>query len=359
MVDLERIFGFRRRRGEQALRDAAHAAVLVSRALQHVVDRRGIGGGSVRPFLAVLPFLFERHREKRAVAPQRTHYGKSRLVFAELGRAAGGDFGIAGVDGFVLKKPGEVAVPLVVARARHDVDRAAGRAAELGAEDGARHAELAHHLDAHRHAVAAGGLVAVVDAVDGEAVVAPAHAAKSKAAVGHGATQAGERALRVGPVRSRDAGRHQHEVQEVAVRGRAFLDALGAQRGARGSGAGFHRSGLRLDLDRFGHRGGLQFNALQRSAAQRNGDTADDGRGKAFLLHADAILAAGQTLEQEAAVGAGNRGTLPTRFLLGERDRGAGHRGPGFVHDDALQRATHTRGLRPGGRAEQDQKRAK
>ncbi len=79
------------------------------------------------------------------------------------------------------------------------VDRSTGGAAGFGSYDSAGDTELLHHLKTDADAVAAGGLVAIVHAIDHEAVVSRAHAGEGKAAIHLDAAHGRGRTLRIRP----------------------------------------------------------------------------------------------------------------------------------------------------------------
>ena len=115
------------------------------------------------------------------------------------------------------------------------------------------HAEFLHHLDAQCDAIAAGRLIAVIHAIDGDAVVAPAHAGKDETAIVGDVARAGGGPAGIGAGRSCHGGRGENEVEIVPILRGGFLHTLAAERNTGAAGGGLQGIGCFVDVQLLGH----------------------------------------------------------------------------------------------------------
>ena len=131
------------------------------------------------------------------VAAQRTIERGLGLVLATVGTGAGLGLGVAGLDEGIGGEEVNVAVKFVGAGEGDHVEVAACGAAEFRCDVGGGDAKLGDGLLPDGDAAGSGGFVAVVQAIDGEAVVAGAHAGEGEAAIRRSGAHAGLGAERV------------------------------------------------------------------------------------------------------------------------------------------------------------------
>ena len=309
----------------------------------------------VGPFLRGFVLMLHGAGEERAVPPERAVGGDSGLIAAEA-RAHGGDLGAAGVEQLVLREHREVAMQGVDARARDHVEEAAGRAAEFGSHGDARHAKLLHHLEADGDAIAAGGFVAIVEAVNLNGVVARAHAAEGEARVAQRRARAGHGALRTRAGRGRHAGRGEDEVEVVAASRGRFLDALVAERDAGGGRGEVDGFGLLLHLDALVDARGLELEVLRDDMAGGERERLHANGHEAGRVGVQRVGSGREAAEEELPVRRGEGGALDAGVLMADGDFAGGHGGAGGVANEALDDAGDAGGLgvEEGGGGEED-----
>ena len=233
------------------------------------------GGGDVRPLFGGFVFVLDGPGDESAVSAEGAVGGDSGLLAAEAGSGGRGDFRALGVGDFVLGKKGNVAVPEVGSRTGNEVKKAAGGSAGFRADGDAGEPELLDHFEADGDSIAAGGFVAVIEAVDLNTVVAGADAAEGEAAITEGGAGAGHGSLGAGTGGGGGAGGGEDEVEVVAAAGGSFFNALVAERGGGGGGGDVDRVGFFSDLELAGDTGWKQVEAHGNDLADRDGKGLD------------------------------------------------------------------------------------
>jgi hypothetical protein len=129
-------------------------------------------------------FLLERDVEKHAVLDDRTAEGRARTIPVEVGRSVLRFERIARIQSAVLQEKEGIAVDLVRAYTRDDIDGAAGCAARFSRQTGVDHLEFLNGFERELSATGAYEFIIVVETVDGHIVAAPSKTTECEAAVG-------------------------------------------------------------------------------------------------------------------------------------------------------------------------------
>ena len=323
--------------GEVALRHGRNSGAREGRE-----GERGIDGGAETAagnfgvLLAGFVFALDGGGEKRTVATQRAVESGLGLVLAAIGFGGRSRLRIAGFEEGVGGEQVDVAMEAIGAGERDYVEIAAGPAAEFGGHVGGRDAELHHRLLTHGDAAGTGGFVAIIQAVDGQAVVARAHAGEGEAAVGRRAADAGLGAERIRAGGGRDSGGEQDHAQVAAILRRSFFQGLAADAGARGRRGGIDGVGLFADVD--GAAGAREFELQVRlqGLVQREVDFVDFGALESGLFTADSVRADGEGGDAVTAVGTGAGGANRAGGIERGGDAGIGNDGARGIDDQAL-----------------------
>src|ERR1035437_7162561 len=123
------------------------------------------------------------------------------------------------------------------------VEVAAGAAAEFGSHVGGAYAELGHSLLAYGDAAGARSFVAVIQTVNGDAVVPGAHSGEGEAAIRRCAAHAGLGAERAGAGIGGNPRCAQYHAQVAAVLGGSLFEGFAADSGAGGGRGGIEPFG--------------------------------------------------------------------------------------------------------------------
>lgn len=317
-----------------------------SKAAEDGVDAAGIVFIDIRPFLGGFAFSLHRGRQERPVPPKGPVPGDPRLPAHKAWPQAWRHLRPASVEHRILGEERHVAVHRVRAGARDDVDEPAGRAPEFCAGDCAGHAELLHHLKTDGDAVAARGLVAVVQAIHLDTVVPPAQSLERKAAVGGRLADDRHRPLYAALRRAGKPGGERDKVQVVARAGRSFLNPFSAQRHAgRGRGR-LHRLLLLVDFHLCGRPAEGQHEILLNRRAHADLHAGQLGGVEARPLRRQPVDAHGEPGNAVTAFLIGLGAARIARLHMLHNNGHARHRRAARVAHHAVDRPVHSRRLR-------------
>ena len=294
------------------------------------------GAGDFGELLPGFALRLDGAGEEGAVAAQRTVESGFGLVLPAVRMDVGFGLGIAGFDEGIGGEEVDVAVESIGAGEGDHVEIAAGAAAEFGSDVGGGDAELGHGLLADGDAAGAGSFVAVVQAVDGEAVVPSAHSGEGEAAIRRCAAHAGLGAQRVGTGSGGNAGREQDDAQVAAVLRGSLFEGFAADSGAGGGRGGIESFGLLAHVDGAAGTGELELKGLLQGLVESEVDLRDFGALKAGLFAADGVGTDGQGGNAVTAVGAGAGCADGAGGVERGGDGGIGDGGTRGIEDEAL-----------------------
>ena len=333
MIQLACGFGFRSRDGEKIGGDLACRQARESARREERIDRGCDGGIDVRPVLASIVLLLDRHIVKRSILDDRAAQRKPGAIAAEgwfprfvLER-------VARIERCVLRKNKCVAVNRICSRARDDVDRPAGSSARFRREAILHDLKFLDDFRRKFGAARSGVLVVVVEPVDRYRVAASAQTAEREAAAGERRASRHRRRRR----RAQYAGREENEIQRVAALNGQFLNSLAVHRRHDGSLRDVERLLLGVHADFFGTRRRNENDIQMRGLAERQIEVGKPVGRKTGLVHAHFIGTNGQRLHVERALRIRFRGASLIRGSIAHDYGRSGYCSAAAISDRSFQ----------------------